>query len=437
MKNKFNTLRKYILENSVKEYRKETVNGLFRSILNPLISNQKINSCILLRLNSAKEKESVLKRLFFSDSDIFSYNDKLTDFNLINSQIENILDTTEFVLVLSQRYSAALIWDYELSDKKDYTNVCLLYNSKIISDIAKKISENSMTDLKPYIQKYTPDRRENQILNSSISSIAAELNDKNEEIIFSEHEKQHIFSNDDTLQTADIVVNKAKFIAHEIKNNLSIINLYTAIAQKRFVKIDVKDEEIIQSINNSFKNITSASENISAFISDLRCLSAPYKTEVNIKKLILDTVNMCEEKAKNENIKIIVNEIDDYIIISDKTKIQCAMTNIIFNAIEACVSKPVPHSAIASPSPSESSSFEIYIDCFLEQELLKIQIKNNGEEIPENIQEHIFEPNFTTKEKGNGLGLGICKQQLKLAGGEINLICSNKEETVFEIALPL
>ena len=41
MKNKFNTLQKYIFDNSVKEYRKETVNGLFRSILEPIISNQK------------------------------------------------------------------------------------------------------------------------------------------------------------------------------------------------------------------------------------------------------------------------------------------------------------------------------------------------------------------------------------------------------------
>ena len=52
-------------------------------------------------------------------------------------------------------------------------------------------------------------------------------------------------------------------------------------------------------------------------------------------------------------------------------------------------------------------------------------------------QKKIFETNFTTKEKGNGLGLAICKTQLNLVGGDINLVKSTDSETIFEITLKL
>ncbi len=417
MKNKFNILRKYILDNSQKKYRKETVNGLFRSIIEPLLSNQKIEACILLRLNDIKEKESLLKRLSFINSNIYSYNDKLSIFNIENIQTYNIWDTTEFAVILGQRYSAALIWDYNLSEKPDYTDVCFLHNSKIISDIAKKIAENSNIDLKEFIQKYSPDRRENTVLNQSITAIANLLNEKTEEFIFNEQEKKNIISSDDTLKTAETVAQKAKFIAHEIKNNLSIVNLYSTITEKRIENVKA-EEDVILSIQNAMKNIMSASENISYLIGDLRCLSAPYMTEFNVRNAVLNTVMMCELKAKNADVVISVNNFDDFVITTDKTKFQCALTNIIFNAIEAC--KP---------------SCKIQIDCLKENESIKVFVKNNGEIIPKDIQKKIFDPDFTTKPKGSGLGLNICSKQLAMIGGKIELLSSTEFETVFMILL--
>jgi len=419
MKNKFNTLRKYILDNSIKEYNKETINGLFRSILEPLISNQKVESCILLRLNNPEGKDSLIRRLSFVPAKIYSYNDKLASFNLQNSESENIWDTTEFLVVLSQRYSAALIWDYSLSERKDISDVCLLYNSKIVTDISKKILENSKVDIKDLIHKYLPDRRENILLNHSINSMAALLNDRNDEILISEQEKKHMVLSDDVLETAKNVSEKAKFIAHEIKNNLSIINLYSTIAKKRLDSV-VADEDIMNSINNALKNISNASENVSDLINDLRCLSAPYLSEVNIRQLILNTVSMCEGKANRSGVKINVENFDDFILTTDKTKFQCALTNLIYNAIEAC-----------------SESCVINIDFKKSANNAKVFVKNNGEMIPSDIQSKIFEPDFTTKEKGNGLGLAICKKQLELTGGSINLVSSDEVETLFEIILPL
>ena len=413
MKNKFNTLQKYIFEYSVKEYRKETVNGLFRSILEPIISNQKFESCILFRLLDLKDKESYLKRLEFSGAKVLNFSDSLEN----NLEVQNLWENTEFVIILGQRYSVALIWDYSTGSAPETTNVCLLYNSSLITEITKLVLDNSKEDFKDLLQKYIPDRRENLILNKSIMNIASSLDEKNEEIMYKIAESKHPIDTDDMLKTANIVSEKAKFIAHEIKNNLSIINLYSKITEKRLSKIEL-DEESKISVDTAIKNINTASETISSLIGDLRSLSAPYITNLSIKNLVFNTVLLCEEKAKKAGVKLVVVDFNDCMIDTDKVKFESALTNLIFNAIEAC-----------------AEGCSVCVDCFVEPKEVRVFVKNDGEKIPVSLHNKIFEVDFTTKQKGNGLGLAICKSQMRLVNGDINLVHSNDVETLFEIVM--
>ena len=179
-------------------------------------------------------------------------------------------------------------------------------------------------------------------------------------------------------------------------------------------------EDIINSVNNALNSIVTASENISSYINDLRCLSAPYITEFELRSVIMTIVMQCEEKARLKGIDIIVNKFDECIVNTDKTKFQCALLNLIFNAIEAC-----------------NKGNSIAIDCFIENTVVKVFVKNNGAKIPKDIQNKIFEPDFTTKEKGSGIGLAVCRKQMELVNGSISLVHSNNVETLFEIAIPL
>lgn len=417
MKKNYNTLHPYILDNYMKEYNKETVNGLFRSLIEPVIENQNFTSCIVFRLLDISEKHSLIQRLSFSKSRIFSFNDVLKDFGYKNIEKSDIWNQTEFVIVIGTRYSACLLWDYSLSDKVDHTPICYLYNSKKIGDIAKKVAENSSIDLKDTLLSIVPDRRDNKLLNTAINSISSILNSRNEEFYFSELEKEKMINHNEKIETAEIIAEKAKFVVHEIKNNLSIINLYSKISQKRLEKVKT-DKETLQSLENSLKNIINASESISAHINDLRCFSSLYKTEFDIKQSILSVVSQCEEKAKKIGTKIIIENFENNIIVSDRIKFECALLNVIYNAIEAC-----------------NKGCIININCKYFNGLVKVYVKNDGLKIPDDIQSKIFELNFTTKETGNGLGLAICKKQLELSDGSIRLLHSNEKETLFEIAL--
>lgn len=414
MKNNYNTLKKYILDNSVKEYTKETVNSLFRAVLEPIISNQKIQAYVFLRLNNIEEKASIIKRLEFSGAKLISYNEKLEQFNIKNNCKKNVWENTEFVVIMGQRYSVALLWEF--SENGEVAEVCHLHSSSIIGDIAKDIFDNSIDDFKDVLGTYVPDRRQNTTYNRAINNIVNFLDEKNIELIYKEAEGNKLLDENETLKTAEVVADKAKFIAHEIKNNLSIINLYSTITKKRLEKVSITDNETEESINNAMKNIEKASEQISTLINDLRCLSKPYISEFDIKDLILHTKALFEEKLKKEEINLDASKVESNILKADKTKVECALTNIIFNAIDAKCKN------------IEIKTLNKNDDCF-------VLISNDGETIKKDNREKIFTPLFTTKEKGNGIGLSYCKKQLQVTNSDINLIQSKKGETTFEIRI--
>ena len=415
MKKNYNTLSKYIYEYSEREYRKETIEGLFRSVLQPVISNQKIEAYVFLKLNKTEPFESMLTRLKFSGAEVFGFSENIKN----NYTKEKLWGQTEFIVVLSRRYSACLIWDYSLSAIKGTSNICLLYNSKIISDITKTILENSNLDIKEILEKYQPDRRENLAMNISVNKIVDILDDKNQDVISIQNENYQMSAEDDIYKTAEIVADKAKFIAHEIKNNLSIINLYSKIIEKR-LQNEALSKEVSEAMENSLKNITNASENVSSLIGDLRCLSTPYMTEISLKQLVDTVALMSREKADIAKVGLSVDDFSDKTIFTDKIKLECALTNVIFNAIEAC-----------------SQGCKIKIQVVQTDSFIEIHIRNNGEVITDDIKSKIFEPEFTTKSKGNGLGLAICKRQMQLINGDIVLEYSTKQETSFVITIPV
>ena len=360
MINKYNTIQKYILENSVKDYTKETVDGLFRAILEPVISNQKFEALLLFRIKDISNKKSYIQRLCFSNVKMFSFNENLNEFNIYNSEKDDIWKDTEFLIILGHRYSAALIWDYSLSGIENRTPVCLLYNSKYTNELCKIILQNSNDDFKDEINKFTPDRRENTLLNKSVQNICDLLDSKEEELLFSVVHSNTPIDNNEELKIAKVVTDKAKFVAHEIKNNLSIINLYSKILEKRLKNTDF-EEENQDAINTALKNIEKASSSMSYLISDLRSFAKPYLTQVSLKEIISSTVDLCKIKAETNNIQINLFDILDEQVITDEAKLKCTLMNVIFNAIEACF-----------------DGCQIDISCIKNSDEIKILIKNNG-----------------------------------------------------------
>lgn len=414
-----NQLRTYIFEKSNKEYSKQTINGLFRSIIEPLIETNGERALVFVRLKKSLELKTVVKRLTFSKAKIYSFSDTISEENVGNVEKEEIWGNCEFLLVLSPRFSVAMMWDYDTSESEGMSELCLLYNTKCISEIAKTVCSNSKIDFSEFLKKFQPDRRENTELNSSIGKLAGLVEDLNKELLINSLSQAEFSKSEKDLENYEMANENIRFICHEIKNHLSIINLYSKIIEKRFENLTLPDETE-SSVNGAINNIEKSSGTISALLNDLKCFSKPILERVNLNETIKNTVKLTQARAKEKNTEIVFDCTEDIFVLADGMKLQNILINLIYNGIDAI-----------------NKNGKIEISAAKQGNSAQILVQDNGEGIPDNIIGRIFDINFTTKDHGNGLGLAICKTLTKEQNGELNLLMTGKKGTTFELIIPL
>ena len=99
---------------------------------------------------------------------------------------------------------------------------------------------------------------------------------------------------------------------------------------------------------------------------------------------------------------------DDLILYADENLISQVILNLLKNAIQAIGDEQI-NGLILLKARSD------------EKEAITIEVTNNGPLIPPEEAEHIFIPFFTTKNDGNGIGLSISRQIMRLSGGSLEL----------------
>jgi signal transduction histidine kinase len=416
--NKSNELRNLVLVGSDKEYGKQTIQGILRSMLEPLMEQPSQEGLVLMKLSSTEGISSIIKRLEFSDVKMYCYCDNLANEKIINVEKEDIWENTEFVLILAPRYSSVLIWDWSLSNN-GMSQICLILNSREISDIANMMFNNSTIELNNYLTAYAPDRREQKTMNIAINKIVNCLNNVNQEMVFSQAEKENYTESEDLLKQYERISEKSKMTAHEIKNHVSIIDLYTKILEKRLENFK-SDEETEKSIKNSLESIKQASFTISSYISELRTYTSPILVEKQLSTIVNSVVNLAKPKAKLKNISLEAYVDDEYRVHIDETKIQSVLLNLIYNAID---------------SIDQNGRVTVKVKG-KENNMVKLAVTDSGKGISEDIADKIFEEGFTTKIDGNGLGLNICKKLMTEQYGNLELAKTSKDGTEFEIAIP-
>lgn len=191
-----------------------------------------------------------------------------------------------------------------------------------------------------------------------------------------------------------------KNIYHEIKNQISVCDLYTEIIRKVLDKKGIEDETLTRAVQN-IKNSLSLIADCASSLREVRL------QELRLANLIADAIEIC--KAYKE-ISFVNKIADNTTITADKNKFTSALVNIIKNAIEA-----------------GASEVKIYTRGN------DILIENNGDPIPNKIREKIFTDGFTTKENGTGFGLMLTKKAFKEQGFELSLDAAT-DVTIFNIS---
>ncbi len=208
----------------------------------------------------------------------------------------------------------------------------------------------------------------------------------------------------------------AKQVAHEVKNPLTPMKLTIQNFERKF---DPNDPDIRAKVKKMSSTIVDQIDLIAAVASAFSQFAQlpekknevfDLKEEVDniLQMFIEDSVFMHANKEK-----IMIN--------MDKIYLSRIITNLITNARQA-----------ASPDR------DMMINVDLEQinKRIKISVQDNGIGIPENMYERIFEPNFTSKSSGMGLGLSMVRKMIEEYKGEIIVKSEVGIGTAFIITLP-
>jgi len=208
----------------------------------------------------------------------------------------------------------------------------------------------------------------------------------------------------------------AKQVAHEIKNPLTPMRLTVQSFEQRFLKDRPYPEKKIKEFCNILIEQIDTMSDVANTFSDFAALpKAKLKSLdiVEVSKRSLEIFAQNKVEFTSSQPKIFVN--------LDRTQWVRVMTNLIQNAIQSV--------------PIETKA-KIKVKINKQKKYVKINFSDNGKGVPKSIKDKIFEPKFTTKTKGMGLGLGIVKNIVNSHGGKINY-SSGPNGTTFTITLKI
>lgn len=204
----------------------------------------------------------------------------------------------------------------------------------------------------------------------------------------------------------------ARVIAHEVRNPLTNINLACEQLQS---EIDNND-----SAKMLFTMINRNSERINQLVSDLlnstRIAELSF-SEASVNEILDATLELARDRIELKQIFVVKNYDENVCKISvDVEKLKIAFLNIIVNAVEAM---------------EENGTLEITTDSSNNHCTVKISDNGRGMKKPE--MDRLFEPYFTTKEKGNGLGLANTQNIILAHKGSISAESEFGKGTSFTI----
>jgi len=213
----------------------------------------------------------------------------------------------------------------------------------------------------------------------------------------------------------------ANGVAHEVNSPLMVISGNIELLRRNQENIitiqDKKNLEIIE------KMVTRISTVVKALLNFSKSRDSQDIQNTSLTRIIESTVLLSETKFQLSGVTLNISCVEDIIIPCRPTEISQVIFNLLNNALESVQSVQTP---VVTISVKRSSNYAA------------ISIEDNGRGIPSAIMDRIWDPFFSTKDVGSGLGMGlsISKGLIESHQGQLNYFSQNGK-TVFEVKLPL
>jgi two-component system nitrogen regulation sensor histidine kinase NtrY len=303
----------------------------------------------------------------------------------------------QFLLRLSQVYSFMLIIAFALA------YFLASYITKSLKTISDKINETSLNQKNEKIVIEANSREINSLINA-YNKMVDKLEDSATMLAQSEREQAWR--------------EMAKQVAHEIKNPLTPMRLTVQSFQRKF---DANDPELKQKLNDYSKTLIQQIDTMSAVasaFSNFASMPAQQNETLNVVQVVELALDIFNEDF------IVFKRNREYVISKiDRTQLIRIITNLVKNAIQSI--------------PDEQEEKKVLVSVNEVENDVIITVEDNGIGIESDNIEHIFQPKFTTKTSGMGLGLGIIKNIIENYKGTITFETELGKGTTFFVSLPI
>jgi signal transduction histidine kinase len=199
-------------------------------------------------------------------------------------------------------------------------------------------------------------------------------------------------------------------MAHDLRNPLTVLQAHVELMQLKQEK--QQDENLTYSLTKMEEAITTITNQINDVMSFIRKPKFQFSC-CNLKS-VLEIITNGMHVPTTVKLDLLL---DSHLVKCDVIKIKGVITNIIQNSIQAI-----------------NARGQIIITLKEVNNNVEIAISDSGDGIPEENLEKIFDPMFTTKPMGTGLGLASCKELIEMHKGTINV---KNNPTTFTISLPI
>ncbi len=211
-----------------------------------------------------------------------------------------------------------------------------------------------------------------------------------------------------------VVGEMAAAMSHEVRTPLGILRSSANVLQRE-PQLSKEGHEVLGFIISETERLN----NLVLSLIDAARPRLPAFTEVNLSALAIKCIAMLSAQAQTKNVQLDCHADQDYLIKADSEQMTQVLMNLLINAIQM-----LPN----------HGKVEVGITAL--QDTIQLTIADNGPGIPAGSQAQIFEPFFTQRAGGVGLGLAVVRQIVHAHQGEISYSPSQQGGAQFTITLP-
>lgn len=208
----------------------------------------------------------------------------------------------------------------------------------------------------------------------------------------------------------------AKQVAHEVKNPLTPMKLTIQNFERKFDPEDPNIRERVKQMSKTMVDQIDLIATVASAFSEFAKLPEKNNEIINLNTEVEDIL-----RVFNDDSIFMHSNKGNIMINMDRIYLSRIITNLVTNAKQA---------------QSDERKLIINVDVEQHQRRVMISVQDNGVGIPENMYERIFEPNFTSKNSGMGLGLSMVRKMIEDYKGEIAVKSEVGKGSTFTITLP-